>query len=219
MERATADDLVMFMSDHGFQSCTGAVHMDRLLEHFGFLEFSASRAIFGPMQWGPMRAAARKVYDRLGLHGKVPLPQSVNWSKTKAYTSVRSTGEGISVNLAGRESDGIVDPADFEKVRDGLAEDDSSSSHRGMLALTPVRIAEAFRRPKRAVDIARIESGDFSLSVEPVSVLPLIREACQLMEPLAAQRGITIRHEQEDPDLKREHEAEQWAPALRSRRG
>jgi len=51
------------------------------------------------------------------------------------------------------------------------------------------------------VDIARIESGDFSLSVEPVSVLPLIREACQLMEPLAAQRGITIRHEQEDPGL------------------
>jgi predicted AlkP superfamily phosphohydrolase/phosphomutase len=122
MERTTADDLVLFMSDHGFQSCTGAVHMDRLLEHFGFLEFSASRAIFGPMQWGPMRAAARKVYDRLGLHGKVPLPQSVNWSKTKAYTSVRSTGEGINVNLAGRESDGIVDPADFETVRDALAE-------------------------------------------------------------------------------------------------
>ena len=51
------------------------------------------------------------------------------------------------------------------------------------------------------VDIARIESGDFSLSVEPVSVQPLIREACQLMEPLAAQRGITIRHEQDDPEL------------------
>jgi signal transduction histidine kinase/DNA-binding NarL/FixJ family response regulator len=51
------------------------------------------------------------------------------------------------------------------------------------------------------VDIARIESGDFSLSVEPVSVQPLIREACQLMEPLAAQRGITIQHEQDDPEL------------------
>ena len=53
----------------------------------------------------------------------------------------------------------------------------------------------------KLVDIARIESGDFSVSVEPVSVLPLIREACQLMEPLAAQRGITIRYEQEDPEL------------------
>jgi predicted AlkP superfamily phosphohydrolase/phosphomutase len=122
LERTTPDDLVLFMSDHGFHSCTHAVHMDRLLAHLGLLDFSASNAIFGPMQWGPMRSLARKVYDRLGLHGKVPLPHSVNWSKTKAYTSVRTTGEGVSVNLAGREPEGTVDPADFERVRDDVAE-------------------------------------------------------------------------------------------------
>ena len=92
--------------------------MDHLLKKFGFLEFSASNVVFGPMQWGPVRKVARKAYDLLGLHGKVSLPQSVNWSKTKAFTTIRSTGEGVSVNLAGREPDGIVDPADFEKVRD-----------------------------------------------------------------------------------------------------
>jgi len=122
VSRARHDDLVMFMSDHGMQSCTGAVNMDRLLERLGYLEFSASNAVFGPMQWGPARTVARKVYDALGLHGRVALPQSVNWSKTRAYTSVRSTGEGISVNLEGRESDGTVDPADFERVRDEVAE-------------------------------------------------------------------------------------------------
>ena len=117
LERASSDDLVLFISDHGFQTCTRAVHMDRLLEQLGFLQFSASRAVFGPMQWGPMRAAARKVYDLLGLHGKVSLPQSVNWAKSVAYTSVRSTGEGVSLNLAGREPEGIVDPGDYEAVR------------------------------------------------------------------------------------------------------
>jgi predicted AlkP superfamily phosphohydrolase/phosphomutase len=122
LERTGPDDLVVFMSDHGFQSCTGAVHMDRVLEHLGFLRFSASNAIFGPMQWGPVRAAARKVYDALGLHGKIALPHAVDWSATRAYTSVRSTGEGISVNLAGREPNGVVDPADFERVRDEVAE-------------------------------------------------------------------------------------------------
>ncbi len=121
VERAGPDDLVLFMSDHGMQSCTGAVNMDRLLAELGFLEFSASQAIFGPMQWGPVRSVARKVYDALGLHGKVALPQSVNWAKTRAYTSVRTTGEGINVNLAGRESDGVVDPADFERIRDEVA--------------------------------------------------------------------------------------------------
>src|SRR6266516_215968 len=120
VSRARPDDLILFVSDHGFQSCTRTVNMDRLLKQFGYLDFSASSAVFGPMQWGPMRKIARKVYDTLGLHGKVALPQSVNWSKTKAYTTIRSTGEGVSVNLAGREIDGIVDPGDFDKVRDEL---------------------------------------------------------------------------------------------------
>ncbi len=120
------EDLILFMSDHGMQSCTGAVNMDRLLERLGFLEFSASNAVLGPMQWGPIRTIARRVYDLLGVHGRVALPQSVNWSKTKAYTSVRSTGEGISVNLAGREPGGIVEAADLERVRDEVAEAVSS---------------------------------------------------------------------------------------------
>ena len=117
LERSRHDDLVLFVSDHGFQSCTRALHMDRLLEHLGFLRFAASKAVFGPMQWGPMRTAARKVYDMLGLHGRISLPQSVNWQKTVAFTSVRSTGEGVSINVAGRDPDGIVDPGDFEATR------------------------------------------------------------------------------------------------------
>jgi len=51
------------------------------------------------------------------------------------------------------------------------------------------------------IDIARIESGDLSLSLEPVSVLPLIEEASQLMDPLAAQRSIRIVCDCARPDL------------------
>jgi predicted AlkP superfamily phosphohydrolase/phosphomutase len=120
VSRTNEDDTIMFVSDHGFQSCSRAVHMDRLLKKLGFLEFSASNMIYGPMQWGAVRAVARKAYDLLGLHGKVSLTQPVNWAKTKAYTSIRSTGEGVSINLAGREPDGVVDPNDFEKVRENV---------------------------------------------------------------------------------------------------
>ncbi len=42
------------------------------------------------------------------------------------------------------------------------------------------------------IDIARIESGELSLSVEPVAVLPLIEEASSLMGPLAAERSIRL---------------------------
>jgi len=42
------------------------------------------------------------------------------------------------------------------------------------------------------IDIARIESGEFSLSVEPVAVQPVVQETCQLMAPLAADRSVTV---------------------------
>jgi len=42
------------------------------------------------------------------------------------------------------------------------------------------------------IDIARIESGEMSLSVEPVAVGPLLEEAATLMAPLAARRSIRI---------------------------
>ncbi len=42
------------------------------------------------------------------------------------------------------------------------------------------------------IDIARIESGDLSLSLEPVLVGPVIEEASELMAPIAAERSIRI---------------------------
>jgi signal transduction histidine kinase/CheY-like chemotaxis protein len=51
------------------------------------------------------------------------------------------------------------------------------------------------------IDISRIESGEFSLSVEPVLMRPVVEEACQLMAPLAAQRSIVISQHCPHPDL------------------
>jgi predicted AlkP superfamily phosphohydrolase/phosphomutase len=176
LERASPDDLVLFMSDHGFHSCTHAVHMDRLLERLGLLEFSASNAVFGPMQWGPMRTLARKVYDVLGLHGKVPLPQPVNWSKTRVYTSVRTTGEGVSVNLAGREPQGTVDPADLDRARDDAAEKllsfvDPSTGRRPVVA---VRRREEVFKGKFAD-----EAPDLLLESDPLYSLTHARTAVE----------------------------------------
>jgi signal transduction histidine kinase len=42
------------------------------------------------------------------------------------------------------------------------------------------------------IDIARIESGDLGMSLEPVLVRPVIEEACQLMAPIAAERSIQV---------------------------
>ncbi len=123
LERTTEEDLVIFMSDHGHQACTRACTMDRILQHLGFLRFSAGSIAFNLVRWGPGRRIARRLYDLLKLHGKISIPASpIDWSKTRAYTSVVSTGEGVSVNLRGREPEGTVAPGDYERVRDEVAE-------------------------------------------------------------------------------------------------
>jgi predicted AlkP superfamily phosphohydrolase/phosphomutase len=122
LKRTTENDLVIFMSDHGHQACTRACTMDRVLKHLGFLEFGKGSFAFNLIRWGPGRRIARRMYDLLKLHGRISIPASpIEWAKTRAYTSVVSTGEGVSVNLKGREPNGVVDKRDFERVRGEVA--------------------------------------------------------------------------------------------------
>jgi predicted AlkP superfamily phosphohydrolase/phosphomutase len=122
LERTGPDDLVMLMSDHGHQPCTRALNMNRVLEHLGVLTLGRGSGLVSLLAWGRLRSIARRVYDRLGLHGKVAVPTPpIDWSKTVAYTSVTSTGEGVSIALAGREPEGTVAPEDYERVRDEVA--------------------------------------------------------------------------------------------------
>ena len=51
------------------------------------------------------------------------------------------------------------------------------------------------------IDIARIESGDLGLSLEPVLVRPVIEETCRLMAPIAADRSIRIVRDRVHPAL------------------
>jgi signal transduction histidine kinase/ActR/RegA family two-component response regulator len=51
------------------------------------------------------------------------------------------------------------------------------------------------------IDIARIESGDLSLSLEPVWVFPLVEEISELIGPLAVERSITIIRQRAGPAL------------------
>ena len=122
LARTDDDDLVIFMSDHGHQACTRTCTMDRILQNLGYLEFGKGSFAFNLIRWGPGRRIARRLYDIFKLHGKISIPASpIEWSETRAYTSVVSTGEGVSVNLKGREPGGIVDAKDYEKVRDEVA--------------------------------------------------------------------------------------------------
>jgi predicted AlkP superfamily phosphohydrolase/phosphomutase len=122
IERTDAGDTIVLMSDHGHQPCTRALNMNRVLEHLGHLRLGRGSGLVGLLAWGRLRSIARVAYDKLGLHGRVAVPtQPVDWAGTVAYTSVVSTGEGVSIALRGREPDGRVAPEDYERVRDEVA--------------------------------------------------------------------------------------------------
>jgi predicted AlkP superfamily phosphohydrolase/phosphomutase len=123
VDRTDEDDLVILMSDHGHQPCTRTLSMNKVLERLDLLRFGRGSALVNLLAWGRVRSLARVVYDRFGLHGKVAVPTApIEWSSTVAYTSVVSTGEGVSVNLAGREPHGIVKRSDYERVREDVAQ-------------------------------------------------------------------------------------------------
>jgi predicted AlkP superfamily phosphohydrolase/phosphomutase len=123
LERTDEDDLVILMSDHGHHPCTRTVSMNKLLQELGFLRFGRGSWLVNLISWGRIRSIARVVYDRLGLHGRVKVPTPpIDWEKTRAYTSVVSTGEGVSLNLEGREPHGTVKREDYERVRDEVAQ-------------------------------------------------------------------------------------------------
>jgi predicted AlkP superfamily phosphohydrolase/phosphomutase len=122
VERAADDDLVVLMSDHGHQPCTRALSMNKVLEHLGFLRFGRGSGLVSLLAWGRVRSLARVAYDRLGLHGRIAVPTApIDWAHASAYTSVVSTGEGVSLNLAGREPGGTVSRDDYDRVRDEVA--------------------------------------------------------------------------------------------------
>jgi predicted AlkP superfamily phosphohydrolase/phosphomutase len=120
---------VMVMSDHGFQGAKYKLYMNRLLADHGLL--ATCRAVeldehydrrrpdyFTGFQGGrgePKQkgGVVRNVLAAVGVGGEM----SIDWEHTRAFMWSLDTG-GVAVNLKGRYPHGVVEQADYEKVRD-----------------------------------------------------------------------------------------------------
>jgi predicted AlkP superfamily phosphohydrolase/phosphomutase len=91
------DTAVLVVSDHGGKPMMGGICFNEWLKQEGYLVLE-----FQP-------------------DGVVPLEKcEVDWGKTLAWGSGGSYAR-LFLNVKGREPDGIIEPADYEKVRDELA--------------------------------------------------------------------------------------------------
>lgn len=119
IDKAGRDTTVLLVSDHGFRPITRQLDLNALLKHLGFAGAARSAEATTALR----RSSAAKLLKRTKLANplrqRVRMPSTLDWTRTRAYKA--TTGGGISLNLRGREPQGIVDPEDYERVRSELA--------------------------------------------------------------------------------------------------
>jgi predicted AlkP superfamily phosphohydrolase/phosphomutase len=131
---------LFIMSDHGGgPSSNKTFYINKWLEAEGYLTFSSAghvkdtlnkwkRNTLRKIDYYLSAKLPREVKENLvrllpGLRNKVGsaiLLDNINWQKTKVFS--RESAPVISINLKGRDPEGIVDPQDYKQVQDEIIE-------------------------------------------------------------------------------------------------
>lgn len=118
---AGSDGGVLVCSDHGFTAWEFSVHTNTLLREWGLLALKPGAAL---MQTSAARRvvplAKRFLPAKVARRAKGHTFAAIDWTKTQAFASPIPQ-QGIYVNLAGREPQGVVPPADLQAVKEDLA--------------------------------------------------------------------------------------------------
>jgi predicted AlkP superfamily phosphohydrolase/phosphomutase len=122
---------VLVVSDHGGGSLEGVVNLNAWLAEQGFLSYrgvaGTSRRLVNRLlllrrkllSESARRAIKRRAPDLSERAARRSAEQALDLSRTRAFAY--GTFGNIVVNLRGRERDGIVEPADYDRVRDEIA--------------------------------------------------------------------------------------------------
>ena len=123
---------VLIMSDHGHGSLDGKAQPNLLLKQWGYL------ALRNP--WQQLATRLRHSWHRLtkgratrfeqGSRG-IEQELAVDWTRTRACVMHAGIYGYLYINLKGRGPHGIVSPADYEPLRDELAERLRAATVRG----------------------------------------------------------------------------------------
>ncbi len=128
IETAGEDANILMMSDHGFGPLNGKFAINTWLRNSGLLSCAATQQksflrrekLSESVKWVIQKidpsGALRKVVRKFLAHGPARMKpyrflDYVDWEQTKAY-SASNTESGIYLNLAGRETKGIVKPGE-----------------------------------------------------------------------------------------------------------
>ncbi|MBC8456141.1 alkaline phosphatase family protein [bacterium] len=126
-ERMTDDDLLLIVSDHGFEGVYKLFRVNQWLEKNGYLKKKIG--------FGKMIVKIKKMLIRMGLQtffrkvqkrvpiakqhdvSNLPFVRDINWKKTKA---IYGPNMGININRKGEYPQGIVSDKDYESLCDEI---------------------------------------------------------------------------------------------------
>lgn len=138
VSKALGDDTILFIvSDHGFVGVHKQFHINHWLASQGLLtirgrmtqsSIELTSRLRGSSLYGPLRKAALaipspRLKSRLRAATKTKLikgslfERDIDWEQTKAYWV---PGQGIRINLIGREPQGVVPPDDYLSLRESI---------------------------------------------------------------------------------------------------
>ncbi len=113
-ESAGPETTLVLISDHGFGPVNRAANLNQVLCQLGLATPTrtgeATTFLRRSMLWRTI--GARSIGQAIKRRAKSPA--TLDWSKTTAYRS--SHGGGVSINLKGRETKGIVEAREYERV-------------------------------------------------------------------------------------------------------
>ncbi|MBI5866558.1 MAG: alkaline phosphatase family protein [Planctomycetes bacterium] len=117
------DATVLIMSDHGHGSLEGKAQPNLLLRQWGYLSLRSPLGQAGQRaaHWVHRLTKGRVTRFEQGNRG-IERDLAVDWSRTRACVMHAGIYGFLYINLKGRGPVGIVDPADYERLRDELVE-------------------------------------------------------------------------------------------------
>jgi len=130
-EQIGNDATLIIISDHGFRSVCKAIYLRQILAREGLLQESRNHAGFVRTARNTLRPFlpqfAKKALTKALPASARPLgsPQemaNLSWVQTQAYVTT-VTSQAVTINLAGREPQGIVSPGEsYEHLLDTIQE-------------------------------------------------------------------------------------------------
>lgn len=116
------DGGVIVCSDHGFTAWEVSVHLNALLQKWGYLKIKpAARAMQSGLARKMVPLAKRFLPRKMAREAKGKTFAAVDWGSTKAFASPIPQ-QGIFINVEGRERFGSVPATQLQSLKDEIAE-------------------------------------------------------------------------------------------------